>query len=166
MIGGGSSDGGWRRRRQVAAVGGGSGSGSWRRRWVTVADDGGGGGGWVVVTTMVGCGVVNERSRGNGMEKNKGGGWNDFEGMECILEWTIPFHRPTKHSFLRSLTMVHSISPSFLHTKRYLNGEKWMELMSRMKMARFQTFWVQTRKNKPLDESHKTGQTLGTKWTH
>ncbi|MFS8027955.1 hypothetical protein Hanom_Chr16g01504821 [Helianthus anomalus] len=38
-----------------------------------------------------------------------------------------------------------------------------MELTSRMKMARFQTFWIQMRKNKPLDESHKTGQTSGTK---
>ncbi|MFS7909800.1 hypothetical protein Hanom_Chr02g00098741 [Helianthus anomalus] len=38
-----------------------------------------------------------------------------------------------------------------------------MELTSRMKMARFQTFWNQKRKNKPLDESSKTGQTLGTK---
>ncbi|MFS7889413.1 hypothetical protein Hanom_Chr00s000004g01606731 [Helianthus anomalus] len=38
-----------------------------------------------------------------------------------------------------------------------------MELTSWMKMARFQTFWIQMRKNKPLDESHKTGQTLGTK---
>ncbi|MFS8025798.1 hypothetical protein Hanom_Chr16g01479381 [Helianthus anomalus] len=34
-----------------------------------------------------------------------------------------------------------------------------------MKMARFQTFWIQMWKNKPLDESHKTGQTLGTKIT-
>ncbi|MFS7988184.1 hypothetical protein Hanom_Chr11g01031681 [Helianthus anomalus] len=38
-----------------------------------------------------------------------------------------------------------------------------MELTSRMKMARFQTFWIQMRKNKPLDESRKTGQTSGTK---
>ncbi|MFS7904464.1 hypothetical protein Hanom_Chr01g00036371 [Helianthus anomalus] len=38
-----------------------------------------------------------------------------------------------------------------------------MELMSRMKMARFQTFWIQVRKNKPLNESRKTGQTSGTK---
>ncbi|MFS7959522.1 hypothetical protein Hanom_Chr08g00692091 [Helianthus anomalus] len=38
-----------------------------------------------------------------------------------------------------------------------------MELMSRMKMARFQTFWIQMRKNKPLDVSHKTDQTSGTK---
>ncbi|MFS8010513.1 hypothetical protein Hanom_Chr14g01297991 [Helianthus anomalus] len=34
-----------------------------------------------------------------------------------------------------------------------------MELTSRMKMTRFQTFWIQMRKNKPLDESRKTGQT-------
>ncbi|MFS7954739.1 hypothetical protein Hanom_Chr07g00634041 [Helianthus anomalus] len=27
-------------------------------------------------------------------------------------------------------------------------------------MARFQTFWIQMRKNKPLDESCKTGQNL------
>ncbi|MFS8029241.1 hypothetical protein Hanom_Chr16g01520051 [Helianthus anomalus] len=40
-----------------------------------------------------------------------------------------------------------------------------MELRSRMKMARFQTFWIQMRKNKPLDESHKTSQTSGTKMT-
>ncbi|MFS8028312.1 hypothetical protein Hanom_Chr16g01509101 [Helianthus anomalus] len=32
-----------------------------------------------------------------------------------------------------------------------------------MKMARFQTFWIQMRKNKPLDESRKSGQTSGTK---
>ncbi|MFS7915898.1 hypothetical protein Hanom_Chr02g00170791 [Helianthus anomalus] len=32
-----------------------------------------------------------------------------------------------------------------------------------MKMARFQTFWIHMRKNKLLDESRKTGQTLGTK---
>ncbi|MFS7950893.1 hypothetical protein Hanom_Chr07g00588521 [Helianthus anomalus] len=32
-----------------------------------------------------------------------------------------------------------------------------------MKMARFQTFWIQMRKNKPLDESRKTGQTSKTK---
>ncbi|MFS7922245.1 hypothetical protein Hanom_Chr03g00246841 [Helianthus anomalus] len=38
-----------------------------------------------------------------------------------------------------------------------------MELTSRMKMARFQTFWIQMRKNKPLDETRKTGQTSGTK---
>ncbi|MFS7924179.1 hypothetical protein Hanom_Chr03g00269601 [Helianthus anomalus] len=38
-----------------------------------------------------------------------------------------------------------------------------MELTSRMKMARFQTFWIQMRKNKPLDESRKTGQSSGTK---
>ncbi|MFS7921349.1 hypothetical protein Hanom_Chr03g00235751 [Helianthus anomalus] len=34
-----------------------------------------------------------------------------------------------------------------------------MELTSWMKMARFQTFWIQMRKNEPLDESCKTGQT-------
>ncbi|MFS7973169.1 hypothetical protein Hanom_Chr09g00853431 [Helianthus anomalus] len=32
-----------------------------------------------------------------------------------------------------------------------------------MKVARFQTFWIQMQKNKPLDESRKTGQTSGTK---
>ncbi|MFS7951154.1 hypothetical protein Hanom_Chr07g00591631 [Helianthus anomalus] len=32
-----------------------------------------------------------------------------------------------------------------------------MELTSRMKLARFQTFWIQIRKNKTLDESRKTG---------
>ncbi|KAJ0954327.1 hypothetical protein HanRHA438_Chr00c20g0851981 [Helianthus annuus] len=40
-----------------------------------------------------------------------------------------------------------------------------MELTSWMKMARFQTFWIDMRKNKPLDESRKTGQTSGTKMT-
>ncbi|MFS7910991.1 hypothetical protein Hanom_Chr02g00112701 [Helianthus anomalus] len=40
-----------------------------------------------------------------------------------------------------------------------------MELTSWMKMARFQTFWMQMWKNKPLEESRKTGQTLGTKMT-
>ncbi|MFS8009185.1 hypothetical protein Hanom_Chr14g01281681 [Helianthus anomalus] len=39
-----------------------------------------------------------------------------------------------------------------------------MELMGRMKMARFQIFWIQMRKNKPLDESHKTSQTSGMNW--
>ncbi|MFS7957850.1 hypothetical protein Hanom_Chr07g00671231 [Helianthus anomalus] len=38
-----------------------------------------------------------------------------------------------------------------------------MELTSRVKMARFQTFWIYMRKNKPLDETRKTGQTSGTK---
>ncbi|MFS7901642.1 hypothetical protein Hanom_Chr01g00002081 [Helianthus anomalus] len=38
-----------------------------------------------------------------------------------------------------------------------------MKLTSRMKMARFQTFWIQMRKNKPVDESRKTDQTSGTK---
>ncbi|MFS7890291.1 hypothetical protein Hanom_Chr15g01350971 [Helianthus anomalus] len=40
-----------------------------------------------------------------------------------------------------------------------------MELTRQMKMARFQTFWIKIRKNKPLDESRKTGQTSGTKMT-
>ncbi|MFS8022786.1 hypothetical protein Hanom_Chr16g01443551 [Helianthus anomalus] len=34
-----------------------------------------------------------------------------------------------------------------------------MELTSWMKMTRFQTFWIQMRRKKPLDESRKTGQT-------
>ncbi|MFS7992324.1 hypothetical protein Hanom_Chr12g01080941 [Helianthus anomalus] len=38
-----------------------------------------------------------------------------------------------------------------------------MELTNWMKMARFQTLSIQTWKNKPLDESRKTGQTSGTK---
>ncbi|MFS7916083.1 hypothetical protein Hanom_Chr02g00172951 [Helianthus anomalus] len=38
-----------------------------------------------------------------------------------------------------------------------------MELTSRMKMRRFQTFWIQMRKNKPLDENRKSGQTSWTK---
>ncbi|MFS7896631.1 hypothetical protein Hanom_Chr00s005180g01728211 [Helianthus anomalus] len=38
-----------------------------------------------------------------------------------------------------------------------------MKLTSPMKMRRFQTFWIQMRKNKPLAKSHKAGQTLGTK---
>ncbi|MFS7902410.1 hypothetical protein Hanom_Chr01g00010971 [Helianthus anomalus] len=38
-----------------------------------------------------------------------------------------------------------------------------MGLTSRIKMTIFQTFWIQMRKNKPLEESRKTGQTLGTK---
>ncbi|MFS7958792.1 hypothetical protein Hanom_Chr08g00682861 [Helianthus anomalus] len=38
-----------------------------------------------------------------------------------------------------------------------------MELTIRMKMTIFQTFWIQMRKNKPLDESRKTGKTSGTK---
>ncbi|MFS7985773.1 hypothetical protein Hanom_Chr11g01002551 [Helianthus anomalus] len=40
-----------------------------------------------------------------------------------------------------------------------------MELTSPMKMARFQTFWIQMRKNKPLDESRKSGKTSRTKMT-
>ncbi|MFS7931679.1 hypothetical protein Hanom_Chr04g00358781 [Helianthus anomalus] len=32
---------------------------------------------------------------------------------------------------------------------------------SRMKIARFQTFWIQMQKNKPLDGSRKTGKTSG-----
>ncbi|MFS7915276.1 hypothetical protein Hanom_Chr02g00163371 [Helianthus anomalus] len=35
-----------------------------------------------------------------------------------------------------------------------------MELTSRMKMAGFQTFWIQMRKNKPLDESRKNWPNL------
>ncbi|MFS7932965.1 hypothetical protein Hanom_Chr04g00374171 [Helianthus anomalus] len=31
-----------------------------------------------------------------------------------------------------------------------------------MKMAKFQTLWIQMRKKKPLDESRKTDQTSGT----
>ncbi|MFS7894577.1 hypothetical protein Hanom_Chr14g01330671 [Helianthus anomalus] len=38
-----------------------------------------------------------------------------------------------------------------------------MELTSQMKMARFQTFWIKMRENKPLDESRKSGQTSGMK---
>ncbi|MFS7922281.1 hypothetical protein Hanom_Chr03g00247251 [Helianthus anomalus] len=38
-----------------------------------------------------------------------------------------------------------------------------MKLMTQMKMGRFQTFWIQMWKNKPLDESRKTDQTSGTK---
>ncbi|MFS7916922.1 hypothetical protein Hanom_Chr03g00183031 [Helianthus anomalus] len=38
-----------------------------------------------------------------------------------------------------------------------------MKLMSRMKMTIFETFWIQMRINKPLDESRKSGQTSGTK---
>ncbi|MFS7956266.1 hypothetical protein Hanom_Chr07g00652571 [Helianthus anomalus] len=38
-----------------------------------------------------------------------------------------------------------------------------MELTGQMKIARFQTFWIQQRKNKPLDKSRKTGQISGTK---
>ncbi|MFS8019849.1 hypothetical protein Hanom_Chr15g01408501 [Helianthus anomalus] len=30
-------------------------------------------------------------------------------------------------------------------------------------MVRFQTFWIQMQKNKPLDESRKSGQTSRTK---
>ncbi|MFS7931730.1 hypothetical protein Hanom_Chr04g00359401 [Helianthus anomalus] len=38
-----------------------------------------------------------------------------------------------------------------------------MELISRMKMTRIKTFWIQMWKNKPLYESRKTGQTSGMK---
>ncbi|MFS8005990.1 hypothetical protein Hanom_Chr13g01243961 [Helianthus anomalus] len=40
-----------------------------------------------------------------------------------------------------------------------------MDLTSWMKMARFQTFWMQMVKNKPLDKSRKSSQTSGTKMT-
>ncbi|MFS7952364.1 hypothetical protein Hanom_Chr07g00606111 [Helianthus anomalus] len=40
--------------------------------------------------------------------------------------------------------------------------EKWMVLRSSMKTARFQTFWIQMWKNKPLDESRKSGLTSRT----
>ncbi|MFS7991956.1 hypothetical protein Hanom_Chr12g01076731 [Helianthus anomalus] len=40
-----------------------------------------------------------------------------------------------------------------------------MELTSWMKMARYQTFWIHMRKNKPLDENRKSGQTSRTKMT-
>ncbi|MFS7928069.1 hypothetical protein Hanom_Chr04g00316561 [Helianthus anomalus] len=66
--------------------------------------------------------------------------------------------------------LVHKVKKTellFKLTKRqkypWLNREKRLELASRMKMARFQTLWIQMRKNKPLDKSSKTGQTLGTK---
>ncbi|MFS7971194.1 hypothetical protein Hanom_Chr09g00829851 [Helianthus anomalus] len=44
--------------------------------------------------------------------------------------------------------------------------EKWMELTSRRKMARFRTFWIQMRKNKPLDETKvaKLAKPQGRKW--
>ncbi|MFS7963816.1 hypothetical protein Hanom_Chr08g00742761 [Helianthus anomalus] len=38
-----------------------------------------------------------------------------------------------------------------------------MKLTSRMKMTRFQTFWIQVRKNKLLDKIHKTGHSSATK---
>ncbi|MFS7984179.1 hypothetical protein Hanom_Chr11g00983481 [Helianthus anomalus] len=38
-----------------------------------------------------------------------------------------------------------------------------MELTSQIKMARFQSFWIQMRKTKLLDESRKSGQTSWTK---
>ncbi|MFS7926700.1 hypothetical protein Hanom_Chr04g00300181 [Helianthus anomalus] len=38
-----------------------------------------------------------------------------------------------------------------------------MELTNRRKMARFHTFWIQMRKNEPLDDGRKTGQTSGMK---
>ncbi|MFS8000065.1 hypothetical protein Hanom_Chr12g01174111 [Helianthus anomalus] len=38
-----------------------------------------------------------------------------------------------------------------------------MELTSQTKLAKFQTFWIWMRKNKPLDESPITGHTSGTK---
>ncbi|MFS8032701.1 putative transcription factor MYB-HB-like family [Helianthus anomalus] len=40
-----------------------------------------------------------------------------------------------------------------------------MELTSRPKMARFLTFRIQMRKNKPLDESRKVGQTSKYGWS-
>ncbi|MFS7902270.1 hypothetical protein Hanom_Chr01g00009291 [Helianthus anomalus] len=40
-----------------------------------------------------------------------------------------------------------------------------MELTSWMKLARFQTFWIQMRKNEHLDENRETDQTSGAKMT-
>ncbi|MFS7933111.1 hypothetical protein Hanom_Chr04g00375921 [Helianthus anomalus] len=40
-----------------------------------------------------------------------------------------------------------------------------MKLTSLMKLARFRTFWIKIRKNKHLDESRKTSETLGMKMT-
>ncbi|MFS7940301.1 hypothetical protein Hanom_Chr05g00462831 [Helianthus anomalus] len=37
--------------------------------------------------------------------------------------------------------------------------------MGWIKMIRFQTFWIRMRKNKPLDESRKTGKTSETEMT-
>ncbi|MFS8027007.1 hypothetical protein Hanom_Chr16g01493401 [Helianthus anomalus] len=45
-----------------------------------------------------------------------------------------------------------------------LTEKKRMELTSRMKMVRFQTFWIQMRNNKPSEESRKTDQTQRPKW--
>ncbi|MFS7932553.1 hypothetical protein Hanom_Chr04g00369181 [Helianthus anomalus] len=39
-----------------------------------------------------------------------------------------------------------------------------MKLTSRMKMARFKTFWIQMRKNKPLNEIAKLAKPQGRKW--
>ncbi|MFS8021983.1 hypothetical protein Hanom_Chr16g01433951 [Helianthus anomalus] len=41
-----------------------------------------------------------------------------------------------------------------------------MELTSRINMAKYQSFRIQMRKNKPLDESCKAGQTSGTKMAY
>ncbi|MFS7902625.1 hypothetical protein Hanom_Chr01g00013451 [Helianthus anomalus] len=38
-----------------------------------------------------------------------------------------------------------------------------MELTGHIKMARFQTFWIQMQKNKPLDKNRKSVQTSGMK---
>ncbi|MFS7934893.1 hypothetical protein Hanom_Chr05g00396971 [Helianthus anomalus] len=69
--------------------------------------------------------------------------------------------------YLAFLQKVKKTESPFQSTKKakilLTNEDKWMELTSRVKMARFQTFWIQMRKNKPLDESRKADQTSGTK---
>ncbi|MFS7906252.1 hypothetical protein Hanom_Chr01g00057111 [Helianthus anomalus] len=38
-----------------------------------------------------------------------------------------------------------------------------LQIHFKYKMARYETFWIQMRKNKHLDESRKTSKTSGTK---
>ena len=74
---------------------GGGGGGGCRGEVVAGGGDGLGGGWWWwwVLAKVVGSGVVDEWcKRGWNEKKNMGGGRNDFEGMECLLEWVIPFH--------------------------------------------------------------------------
>ncbi|MFS7983617.1 hypothetical protein Hanom_Chr11g00976611 [Helianthus anomalus] len=67
-----------------------------------------------------------------------------FRGIQSFL------HKVKKTELPFKLTKKTKIS-------LLLNGEKWVEVTSRMKTARFQTFWIQMQKNKPLDEIRKTG---------
>ncbi|MFS7920982.1 hypothetical protein Hanom_Chr03g00231261 [Helianthus anomalus] len=77
----------------------------------------------------------------------KGFGWGESQQTWMFISYSVFFNKKCLKRWK---------CPSF-------NGEEWIELMRWIKMARFQTFWIQMQKNKPLDESRKSGQTSRTK---